>query len=702
MKEHVFFAVFAAMSFAVGLGCLVRALYLFKTGRRARRVLSSIQVFTIGIFFSVLLVFIPICYTSNELTDSRAYIRPLLLAVHHTFRIFILDGDFNTVTDALNGQNINLYTVFTSYAAFLYVLAPLMTFSNVLMLFKNVLGEVRYRFRVSKKHYIMSELNVRSIALATSIRKMDAKAVIVFTDVFEHDDEENHELMNAARDINAVCLKRDVTDLNIHRKKGNVEIFLIGEDESENVSQAVRLTTELNRRNEKRKKHNGKYNVKIFVFSTKRSAAYTIDSVEYDNLLTHAVKNDCGDSCFKLRRVDEIQHLIWSIIPKMKLYDIAHHSGEDRLSVLIVGFGKYGIEFFKTILWYFQFEGYKLEITIIDNKGSRDSDNIKKTINREFPDVLKFNCCATEGEAKYDIRTFSGIDVQSSDFDNLILHGDTCLESEPTEDADREVFERIKRTNLAFVALGDDDMNIEMSVRLRMLFDRLNGIDNKKTKAIAWNTEAVNIYSIVFDEQKSGIIQDENCAIGNSCGLKNHRGTPYHIHFMGGLSSQFDYLNIYDSELEESAYKQHISWVDIEQRVHDEWLASGEKEKIAAVKSYSWSFEGEQTPAARQSARAALEKYEYYRLSSMAKELYKRELDSQEILKVIVGCKENEVKTTCQCENCMRRKRSEHMRWNAYTMTLGYVRSGHRADRGMQHDKLCAWGSLSEIDQHKN
>lgn len=94
--------------------------------------------------------------------------------------------------------------------------------------------------------------------------------------------------------------------------------------------------------------------------------------------MEHAVEHNCDDNCFKLRRVDEVQHLIWDIIPKMKLYDIAHRSKEDRLSVLIVGFGQYGIEFFKTLLWYFQFEGYTLEITIIDNKGTNENDYISK------------------------------------------------------------------------------------------------------------------------------------------------------------------------------------------------------------------------------------------------------------------------------------------------------------------------------------
>lgn len=107
---------------------------------------------------------------------------------------------------------------------------------------------------------------------------------------------------------------------------------------------------------------------------------------------------------------------------------------------------------------------------------------------------------------------------------------------------------------------------------------------------------------------------------------------------MGGLSSQFDYSCIYDGKLEDSAYKQHNSWVDIEQKVHNEWLESGDSDKITEVKRYDWGFEYELTPEAQRSSRAKFEKYEYYRISSMAKELYKRELDNQEILRVITKC----------------------------------------------------------------
>lgn len=102
----------------------------------------------------------------------------------------------------------------------------------------------------------------------------------------------------------------------------------------------------------------------------------------------------------------------------------------------------------------------------------------------------------------------------------MILRGGTSIEHESNNDADKAVLERIRRINLAFVALGDDDENIEMSIHLRMLFDRLNEINNKQAKQMEWRKEPVEIFSIVYDERKSGIIRDEKCSAGNSCGLK--------------------------------------------------------------------------------------------------------------------------------------------------------------------------------------
>lgn len=683
--KTILLIVFGAISLVTGLIFLLRALHVYRNGRRAKRVLSAIQVYTIGVFASVVLVFIPIYYTSYDFGDAYNFFRPLLIAVHNSLRIFILDGDFDIIVKSLSGQNIILRVCFSLYSAFLYVIAPILTFGNVLSLFKNIKGEVRYKWHKRRKHYIMSELNEKSIALAKSIYERQKNAVIVFTDVFEQNEEDDYEILTQARDINAICLKKDISHLDFVSKKGDVEIFLIGNDESENVSQAVKITTELNQKN-------SKHNVKVFVFSTKPSAAYIIDSIKYENLLQHASEYGYGSDCFKLRRIDEKHQLIWNTVPKMKLFDIANRN-KKTLSVLIVGFGSYGIEFFKMLVWYCQFEGYKLQLNIVDKCGKRleEKGHIESLINRDCPELLKMNRSVSDGDAQYDINVYSGVDALSADIDELLLYDG--------DDANKTLIaERMKSTNLAFVSLGDDDINIEVSIRLRSLFDRVNGIKAKKD--IDWKDEVVDIYSVVYDDQKSSILYNEYAADRDLHILLNHKDVPYHIHFIGGMSSQFDYHNIYDPDLEKCAYEHHRGWVDIEEKIYNEWLDEGDQINL---QNHEWYFSGEKTAEAAAMARRKYEQYEYYRLSSIAKELYQREIKNNTTLMSETVCIEKEKKQTCQCTNCIRRKRSEHMRWNAYTRVIGYAyHNGVRADRALLHDNLCSWEKLSELDRQKD
>ena len=672
------------ISLVLGVLFALYALYLHKKPGSAKRILSSVQVFTIGVFASVVLVFLPIYYTSYDFKDTYTYLRPLLISIHNAFRIFILDGDFDVIVDAIADQDLWLRLGFSFYAALLYVIAPILTFSNVLVLFKNIKDEIRYRWSRKDKYYIMSELNEKSIALAESICKKQENSVIVFTDVFEQNEESGYELLMKARDINAICLKKDISHLDFVSKKGDIEIFLIGNNESENISQAVKITTDLNQKN-------SKHNVKVFVFSTKPSAAYIIDSIKYDNLLQHAGKYDYGENCFKLRRIDEKQRLIWNTVPKMKLFEIAQ-SNENTLSVMIVGFGSYGIEFFKTLVWYCQFEGYKLQINIVDKRGKtrEEKQYLKSMIQRDCPELLKKNRCETVGEAQYDIEWFPGVDVESSDLDELLLYDGDDAQTIAAAG-------RLKATNLAFVSLGDDDLNIETAIHLRSLFDRVNGVE--AVKDFGWKDEAVDIYSVVYDDQKSKILYSENSADKEKHLLLNHKDVPYHIYFIGGMSSQFDYRNIYDETLEKSAYQHHCSWVQIEEAIYNEWLAAGDD---ANIQKHEWYFADGKTQAAAAKARKKYEQYEYYRLSSMAKELYQREVRNNAALLAASTCSQKEKKQTCKCDNCVRRKRSEHMRWNAYTRVLGYTYNTERADRALLHDNLCEWGLLSELDRQKD
>ena len=49
------------------------------------------------------------------------------------------------------------------------------------------------------------------------------------------------------------------------------------------------------------------------------------------------------------------------------------------------------------------------------------------------------------------------------------------------------------------------------------------------------------------------------------------------------MSSQFDYLNIYNAELEKCAYQHHIGWVEIEKRIY---IELNDEEKKKSIEQY--------------------------------------------------------------------------------------------------------------------
>ena len=180
---------------------------------------------------------------------------------------------------------------------------------------------------------------------------------------------------------------------------------------------------------------------------------------------------------------------------------------------------------------------------------------------------------------------------------------------------------------------------------------------------------------MVYDDETANILYNDNAAGSQSCLLTNHKNVPYHIHFVGSSSSRLNYENIYNSDLENAAYRHHISWVKIESLTDEE------------ASKY----------------RNEYDRFEYFRLSSMAKELYQREIAKNPVLKAETTCLIKGDIQTCECANCVRRKRSEHRRWLAYTRLLGFsYKDGIRSDRALLHDNLHDWEGLSKDDRKKD
>ncbi|MBQ7121416.1 MAG: hypothetical protein IJO03_04045 [Clostridia bacterium] len=676
----------------------VSAAYLIKNTRSTKkenRRISPFNVFIAGVFMAVFFVFVPIYF--KDYSGEGSPVIPVLLSFHNSMRVFILDGEFDIVRNAVADCCKELKFWFSIWSAGLYVLAPVLTAGFVLSMFKSAKAQAKYSAARKRPTFIFSKLNEKSLALAKSIYDDEKikNPVLVFAEVYDKTLEEHYEWVSKAKEIGAILMPKDIDDISIDNKKGRVELFYISDDESENITQAVKFVTgHYKKKTKKIKDENGeekkvpvnyneRKNTKVFVFAANEGNSRIVDSLDkgdhYKDIAEERFESDAfidDSELFKVRRVDDIRSFAWDCIEKADIFDKYVQVGDEKVvSVLILGMGRYGTELLKTLAWYGQMKGYRLEINVVDKNANGASASSK--FGHICPEIMATNNKKVEGDSFYSIEFFEGVDVFADSWDNAV-----CYDGDDT--GERLRAERLRRTTLAFVALGDDDKNIQAAVELRTLFDRVN-----KTVATASQpeNELPAIYSIVYDEQKT-----ENLAGAGSQGtagmLRTHKKQPYNIQFIGSLSSQYDYSSVYPEELEKEAFdKCHMQWSyysvdrEIETKEQEEGrkLTADEKEGMRA--------------AARKEQIGFYENFEYFRLSSMSKAMHKRlirkRFDSE------FGC-EHGGGYECDCDKCWARRANEHNRWNAYTRSIGYVYSNKKSDRAKTHTDLIPFDELSD------
>lgn len=443
-----------------------------------------------GVFISSVVLFMPI-YSEMFQMQAFSVAKTILLSLHNTLRLFIIDGEFSFImgyTKNLEGWLEAWYPLLT---AVLFVVAPVLTFGFVLSFFKNISAYVTYWLHYFSNVYIFSELNLKSLELARDLKKNDKKRLIVFTEVFDFNDELSFELIEQAKNIGIVAFKKDVTTIKFgfHSKKKKLTFFHIGEDEAENVKQALTLV----------KRYRDRDNTELFVFA---------QNVESEMILG---ATECGK--VKVRRVNEVRSLVNRL-----LYDegikIFHGARDKKISAVVVGLGRHGFEMTRALPWFCQMDGYEIRLHAFDI-----DEKAERRIVRQCPELMdsKHNGdFTTEGEAHYEIKIHSGIDVWSDEFLNTLGE--------------------LNETTYVFVALGDDEKNIRMATELRTWFEKC-GIHPQ-------------IDAIVYDATKKQALK----------GITNYSGQEYDIHFIGDRKKSYSEEVILDSDVEEAALARHLKW----------------------------------------------------------------------------------------------------------------------------------------------
>ena len=153
----------------------------FSFSRKWRHIHPTLCL-TVCTYLSAAVAFFP--FYRQYFEEGHFPFRAILLSLHNTIRLFVIDCDFDFVRDglpaALSGAWTTAYSVLFSI---LYIACPILTFGFVLSFFKNISAYRRLLCTFGRDLYVFSELNQKNLSLAKSLKSGDRRRVIIFTGV---------------------------------------------------------------------------------------------------------------------------------------------------------------------------------------------------------------------------------------------------------------------------------------------------------------------------------------------------------------------------------------------------------------------------------------------------------------------------------------------------------------------------------------
>ncbi len=496
---------------------------------KAGRFFTPSKILFVGTAFSIFIYFLPIYSTKLWLRGSpiASISNTILIALHHTIRLFAIDSDFDIVESSVYHSVPFIRGLFVAHGAILYVAAPLLTFGFILSFFKNFSAYRKVLVRPGADAYIFSDLNEKSVSLAQSIRKKDKNALLLFTDVYEKEEEKLAELIEKVKELDGICFKNDIISLHLPPRapESKIYLFAIGEDDSENISQALYLTR-------KEGPYRYRKNTRLFVFSVTAEGELVLSNIQ------SGIREECAENGKKrprilVKRVNDIRALVNRTLYNQgkTLFDNAIDigNGEKLISVLVLGTGGQGGEMIKALSWFGQMETLDTKYRIKINGFDRDK-NAKEKFEALCPELLDeaYNGIYVDGEAQYRIDIHGKIDVDTSTFINKV--------------------KQIGLVSYVFVSLGSDELNVKTAVALRTLFERMH---LPKEKTI--------IQAVVYDSKNKKALEN----------AKNAFGDEYMIDFVGDRDTLYSADIIIDSKLEKEALAIHERYMSAEDMEKD-------------------------------------------------------------------------------------------------------------------------------------
>ena len=239
----------SVISFIAAIVSFVRQLKNNKHKSIAQKLTSPILLLLLSVFTLRCIISVEAVIGNDGLNCFEAILNSLVL----TLQTFSLDEEYK---DAITiGKNIFLlkfsHNFFSGFLSFFYgflsaitnICAPILGGAIILGVLTNFFPRLKLRIFSSREKYVFSELNERAIYLAEDIIREKEKEhkcfpklpIIVFTDAYiSKDDEPGSELIQRAKELNAVIIRDDIKYCDFSKTE-KLHYILIDEKDMDNI-----------------------------------------------------------------------------------------------------------------------------------------------------------------------------------------------------------------------------------------------------------------------------------------------------------------------------------------------------------------------------------------------------------------------------------------------------------------------------------
>lgn len=431
-------SILAVIIFAVSLALAVA------NKRNPKRV---IRIFGAGVFLMLVVLICP----SYSIQKSPFV---LGLALMQSMAAMLLNANAGEILAAFDGYTLSFIGVYKAILLALLIIAPLFTVGITLSFFSGKFTRLIYRIRsLFRPSYLFFEINERTLFIAEEVAKKNKKAIIVFA-VNVEKDAIDASWLDRIKKIGTI-INEDIVNIS-HSLRHERNYYLLCSEGRVNLDAGLRLYQKYNQRKAG--------TVNMWLYTTDE-----ISEVIFDHLY----------ETFNVRILREEDMIAKSLVVNYPLYNAVNNG---KLSVLIIGSGKIGLEILRTVTACSCLGGkVKVELNVVD----ANAEKARITFEKSAPLLAK----------KWNIK-FHEADVNTSRF--------------------TEVLNDITPTYIV-LALGNQNINIETAIYIRRIYGTEGGfphihalVDNKRFEEQILPNLCVTYWT--YDKEQVKHIGEELCS----------------------------------------------------------------------------------------------------------------------------------------------------------------------------------------------